>query len=313
MTAASTRRISIDPITRLEGHGKIENLPRRRGRGGQGLSAASRSARIREVRRRPTRRGDAADHEPHLRRYAPARTTWLRPRPWTHCSTWSRRRRRERSARSTTTSISSKTICSTSISWAAPISSSGPTRRSPSATCSGVIDKVGVETGKRVIEIRHRARELIGRIAGRAIHPVLGLPGGVSKRMTPAIRDDLRVFAKDAIAFARFTADGFRQPRLEEFRLPRSAAGRRVPVRELLHGNGRSAGASGLLRREGPRGGPGGERVRHLRSEGLRQGRRRACGALDLREVPLSARGGLEGAGGRASIRHVPRGPGGPA
>ena len=55
----------------------------------------------------------------------------------------------------------------------------GPTAPKGERNILGVIDKVGVAIGKQVIDIRHRARKLIDEIAGRAIHPVLGLPGGV--------------------------------------------------------------------------------------------------------------------------------------
>ncbi|MCB9496157.1 MAG: Ni/Fe hydrogenase subunit alpha [Fibrobacteria bacterium] len=85
----------------------------------------------------------------------------------------------------------------------------GPTAPKTDRNILGVIDKVGVETGKEVIGIRHRARRLIDAIAGRAIHPVLGLPGGVAKQMTPEIQAELRAFAKDAVAFAQFTLKVF--------------------------------------------------------------------------------------------------------
>src|SRR5512136_2469326 len=45
----------------------------------------------------------------------------------------------------------------------------------------GVIGKVGVEIGTRVIQTRRRVRELISHLGGKVIHPVLGLPGGVAK------------------------------------------------------------------------------------------------------------------------------------
>jgi F420-non-reducing hydrogenase large subunit len=45
----------------------------------------------------------------------------------------------------------------------------------------GVIQKVGVEVGKKVIAMRRRLRDLISYFGGKVIHPVLGLPGGVSK------------------------------------------------------------------------------------------------------------------------------------
>lgn len=85
----------------------------------------------------------------------------------------------------------------------------GPTAPRTERNILGVIDQVGVGVGKQVIGIRQRARKLIDGIAGRAIHPVLGLPGGVSKRMTPELRDELRLFAKDAVDFAQFTLTVF--------------------------------------------------------------------------------------------------------
>jgi F420-non-reducing hydrogenase large subunit len=85
----------------------------------------------------------------------------------------------------------------------------GPTAPKEQRNILGVIDKVGVEVGKQVINIRKRARTLIDSIAGRAIHPVLGLPGGVSKQMTVAMRDELRAFSKEAVAFAQFTLKVF--------------------------------------------------------------------------------------------------------
>jgi F420-non-reducing hydrogenase large subunit len=85
----------------------------------------------------------------------------------------------------------------------------GPTAPKGERNILGVIDKVGVAIGKQVIDIRHRARKLIDEIAGRAIHPVLGLPGGVSKQMTVETRDSLRIFVKDAVAFAQFTLKVF--------------------------------------------------------------------------------------------------------
>jgi len=45
----------------------------------------------------------------------------------------------------------------------------------------GVIQKVGVDVGKKVIAMRRRLRELIAYFGGKVIHPVFGLPGGVSR------------------------------------------------------------------------------------------------------------------------------------
>ncbi|MBN2533636.1 MAG: Ni/Fe hydrogenase subunit alpha [Spirochaetales bacterium] len=73
----------------------------------------------------------------------------------------------------------------------------------------GVIEKLGAETGMKVIEIRKKARMFISEIAGKPIHPVFGLPGGVSKPVTNETQSRLKIFAREAIEFARLTLDIF--------------------------------------------------------------------------------------------------------
>ncbi|MBN1594337.1 Ni/Fe hydrogenase subunit alpha [candidate division FCPU426 bacterium] len=85
----------------------------------------------------------------------------------------------------------------------------GPAAPKASRNILGVIDKVGLETGKKVIEIRKRCRELMAALGGKPIHPVLGLPGGVSKPMDRDLCRNLACFAKDAVAFAQFTLKAF--------------------------------------------------------------------------------------------------------
>ncbi|MFC1584118.1 Ni/Fe hydrogenase subunit alpha [Fibrobacterota bacterium] len=85
----------------------------------------------------------------------------------------------------------------------------GPDAPAGSRNILGVIDKVGVETGKKVIEIRKRTREFMAEIGGKPIHPVLGLPGGVAKQVTEEVRAGLKTFASDAVEFAKFTIQAF--------------------------------------------------------------------------------------------------------
>jgi F420-non-reducing hydrogenase large subunit len=74
----------------------------------------------------------------------------------------------------------------------------------------GVIHKVGLEIGKRVITTRRRLRELIAYLGGKVIHPVLGLPGGVAKGMAPADLPQFQQLGKDALDFAQFTLQVFK-------------------------------------------------------------------------------------------------------
>jgi F420-non-reducing hydrogenase large subunit len=87
----------------------------------------------------------------------------------------------------------------------------GPDAPKEARNILGVIDKVGIETGKKVIEIRKKARNLIAEIGGKAVHPVLGLPGGVAKRVTEEIRREMKDFSKEAIDFAQFTLETFHE------------------------------------------------------------------------------------------------------
>ncbi len=81
----------------------------------------------------------------------------------------------------------------------------GPDAPKAERNVLGVIGKVGIEVGKRVIEMRRRLRELITLTGGKIIHPVLGLPGGVAKRITPEHQKQYKAVAEDAVEFAKFT------------------------------------------------------------------------------------------------------------
>jgi len=74
----------------------------------------------------------------------------------------------------------------------------------------GVIQKVGVDVGKKVISMRRRVREMIAYFGGKVIHPVLGLPGGVSKGLAPSDLPAFKELAKDSVEFAQFTLQVFK-------------------------------------------------------------------------------------------------------
>ena len=60
----------------------------------------------------------------------------------------------------------------------------GPDAPAAERNILGVIGKVGEEAGKRVIAMRRRSARSSPLVGGKVIHPVLGLPGGVAKRVT---------------------------------------------------------------------------------------------------------------------------------
>lgn len=81
----------------------------------------------------------------------------------------------------------------------------GPNAPAAERNILGVIAKVGVETGKKVITMRRRLRECVALAGGKAAHPVFGLPGGVAKRITLDNQKQFQEVADEAVEFARFT------------------------------------------------------------------------------------------------------------
>jgi F420-non-reducing hydrogenase large subunit len=69
----------------------------------------------------------------------------------------------------------------------------------------GLVAAVGKEVGLRVIDMRRRLRELVAFAGGKATHPVLGLPGGVARPIPESERPRIRAVARDAVAFAEDT------------------------------------------------------------------------------------------------------------
>ena len=83
----------------------------------------------------------------------------------------------------------------------------GPTAPKEVRNVVGVIQKVGLDVGKRVIMTRKKLRELMTYLGGKVIHPVLGLPGGVSKGIKQEDLPKFKEAAEEAVSFATFTVD----------------------------------------------------------------------------------------------------------
>ncbi len=87
----------------------------------------------------------------------------------------------------------------------------GPEAPAAERNIVGVIGKVGLDAGKKVIGTRRRLRELISYFGGKVVHPVFGLPGGVSKPLDPADLPKFQQLAKDAVEFAEWTVSVLKQ------------------------------------------------------------------------------------------------------
>jgi F420-non-reducing hydrogenase large subunit len=73
----------------------------------------------------------------------------------------------------------------------------------------GVIGKVGLELAGAVIKTRMRNHHVIQTLGGRAVHPVFGLPGGVSKGLNEDERKEIEQIARDSLEFAKLSLKVF--------------------------------------------------------------------------------------------------------
>jgi len=73
----------------------------------------------------------------------------------------------------------------------------------------GVVRKVGLDAGKAVIECRARNHHVIQLLGGRGIHPAAGLPGGWSKSVSEPERAEIEAAARKNIDFALFSLGVF--------------------------------------------------------------------------------------------------------
>jgi len=69
----------------------------------------------------------------------------------------------------------------------------------------GVIEKAGLEIGKEVIKHRAYGQRITEIIGGKATHPVCGIPGGISKPLSEENRQEIEKMATSAVNFAKFS------------------------------------------------------------------------------------------------------------
>jgi F420-non-reducing hydrogenase large subunit len=88
---------------------------------------------------------------------------------------------------------------------AAPDFVMGPMSDPAGRNILGVVAKVGLQIGGEVIKHRAFAQAIQAVIGGKATHPACGLPGGMSKAITEADRKDFEEKAKSLVEFAKFS------------------------------------------------------------------------------------------------------------
>jgi F420-non-reducing hydrogenase large subunit len=81
----------------------------------------------------------------------------------------------------------------------------GPDAPKAERNILGVIAKVGLDAGKKVIAQRSRGQRVIEIIGGKKVHPVTALPGGMSKRVTKEEQQEIIKIGEEMVEFAKFT------------------------------------------------------------------------------------------------------------
>jgi F420-non-reducing hydrogenase large subunit len=85
----------------------------------------------------------------------------------------------------------------------------GPQAPAAERNILGVINKVGLEIAREVIKHRSYGQKVIQMLGGKATHPVCGLPGGISKGLTEEERAEIEEMAKSSVKFAQFSLEIF--------------------------------------------------------------------------------------------------------
>ena len=85
----------------------------------------------------------------------------------------------------------------------------GPTAEKAKRNILGVLGVVGAEIGLKVIGLRKQLRDLISLAGGKVIHPVFGLPGGISKALSKEDQTKFVAGANAAVEFGQFSLELF--------------------------------------------------------------------------------------------------------
>jgi F420-non-reducing hydrogenase large subunit len=93
---------------------------------------------------------------------------------------------------------------------AAPDFVLGPDAPPAERNILGLIHKVGVDIGKQVIESRGKAMDIIGLLGGKTIHPVGAIPGGVSKAIDEEERAQLEAWGHQLVELGLFSIQLFK-------------------------------------------------------------------------------------------------------
>ncbi len=73
----------------------------------------------------------------------------------------------------------------------------------------GIVEKVGLEIGQKVLTYRKHGKEIMKRVGGKGAHPVYNVPGGVSRPLTEEQRQDVEKMARECVELGKFSLQLF--------------------------------------------------------------------------------------------------------
>ncbi|AGI47344.1 Coenzyme F420-reducing hydrogenase, alpha subunit [Thermoplasmatales archaeon BRNA1] len=81
----------------------------------------------------------------------------------------------------------------------------GPAAPAAQRNVLGVVAAVGAETGLAVLKAREQAQRIQAIIGGKATHPVMGVPGGVTKAISQAEAKEIQEYSENLVAFSELS------------------------------------------------------------------------------------------------------------
>ena len=81
----------------------------------------------------------------------------------------------------------------------------GPNAPPAKRNILGVIEKVGLEVGREVIKHRAYGQKITGILGGKPTHPVSALPGGISKSLLKEDQQEIERMLRSCLDFVKFT------------------------------------------------------------------------------------------------------------
>jgi F420-non-reducing hydrogenase large subunit len=198
------RRITIDPITRLEGHGKITlflddygdvanayfQVPEFRG-----FEAFCEGRPVEEMARITQRICGVCPMAHHMAAVKAADAVFgVEPPP-------AARRIRELAYNAFVSGDHATHFYVLS----GPDFIVGPDADPAQRSILGIVAKVGLTMGRRVIRHLAEAHEVLALLGGRFVHPVMGLPGGVAKAVTPEMQQRFIELGEHFVEFGQLS------------------------------------------------------------------------------------------------------------